>query len=95
MNLERKRSDFKGLHFCTNTGVVNFGQATTEAQPLRNVQIPVSIHLALWLLSMGLWYPAKGNRACYFGCLRGVSKSVMVLTLIILKQRAQGKAIVV
>ncbi|CAE7220678.1 unnamed protein product [Symbiodinium natans] len=28
--LEKKREDFKGLQFCTNTGIVNFGQATTE-----------------------------------------------------------------
>ncbi|CAE7624209.1 unnamed protein product [Symbiodinium sp. CCMP2456] len=30
MNLEKKRTDFVGLQFCTNTGVVNFGRATTE-----------------------------------------------------------------
>jgi len=28
--LEKEREDFKGLQFCTNTGIVNFGQATTE-----------------------------------------------------------------
>ncbi|CAE7476370.1 unnamed protein product [Symbiodinium natans] len=30
MNLERCRSNFQGLRFCTNTGVLNLGQSTTE-----------------------------------------------------------------
>eukprot|EP00931_Biecheleriopsis_adriatica_P016656 TRINITY_DN12227_c0_g1_i1.p1 TRINITY_DN12227_c0_g1~~TRINITY_DN12227_c0_g1_i1.p1 ORF type:complete len:950 (+),score=89.42 TRINITY_DN12227_c0_g1_i1:73-2922(+) len=30
MLLEKQRSDFQGLHFCTNTGVLNLGQSQAE-----------------------------------------------------------------
>ena len=30
VNLENRRKDFQGLQFCTNTGIVNLGQTTTE-----------------------------------------------------------------
>eukprot|EP00439_Symbiodinium_sp_Y106_P087045 s62_g38.t2 len=48
--LERK--DFQGLQFCTNTGVVNLGQATTE------VAINIGRHLAVLSLA-----DAKATRA--------------------------------